>query len=165
VSALVAFGFAFALVAAPPCTPTLPNGTQPPPEVVYSPAFSDGRLAEAYRAGRTKPDKHFHGNGEIWTTLSSDGRYVMSRSRLAADGTIGFKMLWYLAHPGPMTLSARRLDATAAAAVTSVGDALGEPRFHSSGVVFPSAGCWEVSARTRGSTLTFVMDVAIEGLP
>ena len=34
-------------VAAATCTPTIPNGSQPPDEVLYSPAFSEGRLAEA----------------------------------------------------------------------------------------------------------------------
>ena len=140
------------------CTPTIPNGTQPPPEVLYSPEFSEGRLAEAYRAGHTKPDPHLHGNGALWTVLTSDGRYLAPRSQVERDGSIGTKLPWWMARPGDMTLSARRLDAAAPAAKTSVGDST-EPRFHPSGIWFPTTGCWEVTARTRGKTLTLVIDV------
>ncbi|MEA2785736.1 MAG: hypothetical protein QOF71_1840 [Candidatus Eremiobacteraeota bacterium] len=145
-------------VAAMTCRPTIPNGSQPPPEVLYSPEFSEGRLAEAYHAGRTRPDPHLHGNGVLWTVLTSDGRYLAPRSQVERDGAIGTKLPWWMARPGDMTLSARRLDAAAPPAKTSVGNST-EPRFHSSGIWFPTTGCWEVTARTRGSALTVVIDV------
>ena len=145
-------------VAATTCTPTIPNRSQPPPEVLYSPEFSDGRAAAAYRAGRTTPDPHLHGNGALWTELTPDGRYLAPRSQIERNGSIGLKLPWWTARPGDIALSARRVDATAAPAKTSVGNST-EPRFHSSGIWFPTTGCWEVTARTRGSTLKVVVDV------
>ncbi|HWT05488.1 MAG TPA: hypothetical protein VN224_07005 [Xanthomonadales bacterium] len=159
---IAALGLAIGL-ASFTCTPTRPNGTQPPDEVVYSEAFNDGELAAAYRAGRTRPDPHFHGNGAIWTGLPFDGRYRLGRMFLTPEGSIRYKFGWYMAGPDALTVSARRLDADAAPARWVIGTAGGEPRMHPSNVFFPTPGCWEITASTPGSApLTFVIELQLK---
>jgi hypothetical protein len=40
-----------------------------------------------------------------------------------------------------------------------VPDGYGDRGFHSSGVYFPTSGCWEVTGTVGSATLTFVMFV------
>ena len=59
-----------------------------------------------------------------------------------------------------MVITGRRLDAPAppmpVITLRGVPDGYGKTGFHPSGLIFPSAGCWEVTAKVGDARLTFV---------
>jgi hypothetical protein len=60
------------------CPVTLPNGDRPP---------------------RQPPNVPWYGNGFLWAGLASAGVYSVSPDRVAADGSIGNKLLWVTTPP------------------------------------------------------------------
>lgn len=124
------------------CPVTLPNGMTPPSEV---------------------PDPSYHGNGTIWTALWPEGIVVFrpgGSGAISPDGSLGMKWPWWRSIEGPVTIDAVRLDGQAPPMQTTVlrgpEDGYGRTGFHPSGLVFPSPGCWEVTARVQDASLTFV---------
>ena len=124
------------------CPVTLPNGMTPPKEV---------------------PDPSYHGNGTIWTALWPDGIVVFrpgGSGTINPDGSLGIKWPWWRSIEGPMILDATRLDAPAPRMQTNVlrglDDGYGTTGFHPSELLFPTPGCWEVTATVQDATLSFV---------
>ena len=136
------------------CAVTAPNHNAPP-EAVLS------------KAAAPRDNPLIHGNDAIWTSLWPDGAVVFKSGGpgfVLADGSLKMKFLWLLATDGPLTVSGRRLDAEARPLTTEMpNDFLGKG-FQPSYLIFPTAGCWEVTARANGSTLTFVTTVVTQGL-
>lgn len=116
--------------AAPPeqCVPTRANGRHP---AVSDPAGTN------------------HGNRWLWVGIPGDGRVVVSRgwANVQANGTIEMKLPWWRGRTGRLTISGRRLDASAAPLAAHVPSGYGARGFQSSGVVFASDGCWKVTGR------------------
>ncbi len=127
------------------CPVTLPNANRPPGQP------------------RTVP---WYGNGLLWAGVASDGVYAVSPDRVAADGSIGNKLLWVTTPPWRApTVSGERLDSSApplralGANRGSFSDAA-NPSFMTP-VVFAAAGCWRVSARLGDVSLTYVVNVVV----
>ena len=109
-----------------------------------------------------------HGNGEIRVQLTwSDG--VLRAGRLPSggytavvnpDGSIYTKLGWWRGVPGVFSITGRRLDRPAPPLRVSLSRAsyptIG---FIPSGLTFPTAGCWRLSARQGAGRLTFVVMV------
>ena len=102
-----------------------------------------------------------YGNGKLWACfLPLDGRWVISKRIWKTNG-LRNKFGWWTPVPVPVTMEGHKwgmpqmkvLDA-------SVGMDLDQPKFHPSVLVFPTAGCWQITGRTRDSKLTFVVEVA-----
>jgi hypothetical protein len=69
------------------------------------------------------------------------------------------KFGWWRALPGPkLTIEGRRLDAEAPPLRASIPDGYGA-QFQATGIIFPTPGCWEVTGRAGGASLTFVTRV------
>ena len=123
------------------CPATLPNGSVPPDTTADFWGSSDS-----------------HGNGKLWTLLWPYGVVVAPDEWIEKDGSIGVKWPWYRGVPGKLKIEGRRLDATAPPlrADLSTADSYGESGFQPSGIYFSTEGCWEVTGKVGGATLTFV---------
>ena len=73
------------------------------------------------------------------------------------------KFLWLLATDGPLAVSGRRVDGEARRLTAEMPQSFVGAGFQPSYLIFPTAGCWEVTATANGSTLTFVTLVATQG--
>jgi hypothetical protein len=102
----------------------------------------------------------FHGNGKIWTYTWDDDTVTFNGKVgfVGRDGSLKMKFFWLLATAGPLTVSGKRLDASAAPLRAEFTPIVGQG-FQPSYLIFPTPGCWEVSASANGSTFTFVTRV------
>jgi hypothetical protein len=139
------------------CPVTRPNGVQPP--------------ESANIFGRGNGD---YGTGALWTSLWvwGEGVVLVPETHVNADGSLGpMKWPWWRGVPGPLVVTGRRLDAPAPPlqAFAAGGERIdrtpepsafevrySESAFHPTGLVFPTGGCWEITARVGEHTLTFV---------
>jgi hypothetical protein len=128
------------------CPVTVPNGSKPP---------------------RQPRSVSWYGNGLLWAAwLSPDGIFAVPPERVSADGSIGTKLFWVTSPPQRApAISGQRVDGLAPPLRM-----LGANRGSFSGalnpswatpVVFPTAGCWRVTARVRDLSLAYVVDVVV----
>jgi hypothetical protein len=101
------------------------------------------------------------GNGKLWVGgLWPRGVIHAGPEFVARDGSVGMKFGWWRAAAGKLQITGRRLDAAAPPVRANVPDGYGDTGFQSSGVDFPTEGCWEVTGTlptTRLSFVTFVV--------
>jgi hypothetical protein len=86
-----------------------------------------------------------------------------SYGRVRPDGSYVVKFPWTRGVPGRLVITGRQLDGDAAALRARVPDGYGRTGFQSSAVIVPTPGCWEVTGRVGGASLTFVTEVATAG--
>jgi hypothetical protein len=115
-----------------PCPITHPNGSRPP-----GPTFG----------------AEFHGNGSIWVG-TWDSNIVVWKTD--PGGAITAKFGWWRGVPGRLRIEGHRLDAASPPLVSNVPDGYGDSGFQSSGITFPTEGCWRVTGRVGEASLTFV---------
>lgn len=97
------------------------------------------------------------GNEALWVGGLGEGGAIVVDSRFVhSDGSIGWKLGWWRIASGKMTITGRRLDGRAPPVRALVPDGYGDSGFQSSGVDFPTEGCWEITGAVSSSTLTFV---------
>jgi hypothetical protein len=120
------------LAGVDPCPITHPNGSKPPGSTFGS---------------------EFHGNGSIWVGVW-DSNVVVWKAE--ADGSVTAKVGWWRGVPGKLRIDGRRLDNAAPPLVGHVPDGYGDSGFQSSGITFPTAGCWQVTGHVGEASLTFV---------
>jgi len=129
------------------CPVTIPNGNRPP---------------------RQPRNLSWYGNGLLWAALSytPDGVYTVPQDRVGADGSIGAKLFWVTSPPSRVpTVTGQRLDAPApplqfnGAVQGSFSGAI-NPSW-ATRLLFPSAGCWRLTARVRDVSLTYVVNVVV----
>lgn len=63
---------------------------------------------------------------------------------------------------GGLTIEGRRLDASAPLLEAQIPEGYGDTGFQASVIVFPTEGCWAVTARAGEASLTFVTLVVAE---
>jgi len=125
----------------PNCPVTLPTSDPPP--------------------GHVKPTEPiYHENGELWTVLWPNGQVIFEPGGagfVLPDGSLGMKWAWIPTGPGELTVTGWRLDGAAPPAWADIGEGFidGE-RFFPTYMMFPTAGCWEVTGRVGTASLTFV---------
>jgi len=99
-----------------------------------------------------------YGNGSLWVGgLWPRGVVILTRDDVGPDGRLSMKFGWYRLTNGYLTITGRRLDASAppASGLTFPGS-YGLTGFNASGVIFPTDGCWQVTGRVGRVALTFV---------
>lgn len=141
------------LTASAPCAVTRPNQKGPPDAVLSKAALP--------------VDPAFYGNDALWTSLWPDGAVVFKKGGVGSilpDGSLRMKFLWLLATDGPLTVTGRRLDGEARALTAEIPAGFLGKGFQPSYLIFPTVGCWEVTATANGSTLAFVTTVVTQGL-
>jgi hypothetical protein len=127
------------------CPVTLPNGSRP---------------------ARQPQSVSWYGNGRLWAGLSADGTYSVPREQVAADGSIGNKLLWVTTPAwAKPTVTGERIDADAPALRAlrvNTGSFQGDfDPSHMTPVSFPTPGCWRLTARLGDVSLTYVVRVAV----
>jgi hypothetical protein len=95
------------------------------------------------------------GQGAVWTIRSA-----IEVAPRPQSGQWYLKFPWFLRPPGIPTITGRRLDGegTFSANANLAYDSSGT--WTVSGLTFSAPGCWEVTARYRGSALTVTIDFA-----
>lgn len=73
-------------------------------------------------------------------------------------GEPGIKTGWFRPAGAPLEITARRLDGTAPPFHAEVPCCY-PTRFQATGLYFPTAGCWQVTAQATTSELSFVVHV------
>ena len=126
------------------CPLTRPNGSNPPRQ-----------------RGPGQASPLSHGNGRLWVELYRRGVIRPANyGRALPNGTIAVKFPWTRGVEGRLTITGRRLDAPAPPARARIPKGYGRTGFQSTAVLFPTTGCWEVTGRVAGASLTFVTRVA-----
>jgi hypothetical protein len=96
-----------------------------------------------------------YGNGKLWVGgLFTGGEIEVGSDFFGPTG--GAKFGWWRAVPGTLKITGRRLDGAAPPLRANVPDGYGDRGFQSSGVYFPTPGCWEVTGAMATTSLTFV---------
>jgi hypothetical protein len=104
-----------------------------------------------------------YGNGKLWVGgLWPDGVIAAAPEFVDSDGAVDMKFGWWRGVSGDLKITGRRLDASAPPARGVVPEGYGETGFQASGVIFPTAGCWEITGQVGTTTLTFVTFVVKE---
>jgi hypothetical protein len=121
------------------CPVTLPNGRVPPGE---------------------RPSPQHHGEGEFYTALWATGVVLANRTEPYSSfpaGWLEMKWPWHRPQAGAsLEVSGVRIDGPAEPLGVSIPDGYRE-RFQASTLGFPSEGCWEITAKSSGQTLRFVV--------
>jgi len=139
------------------CPVTIPNRTMPPT-----------RVMDNFMAGfkGTPPPGFFdtlHGNGMLWTWIhgfwNPETAMVHIPANMDSDGSLRIKYLWLAAADGQITIEGRKLDHGSSRVRVELFRGASNAGLMPSGLVFPAVGCWEVTAKTGGSTLTFTTSV------
>jgi hypothetical protein len=116
---------------------------------------------EALMAAGIQRTELLYGSDVIATTLWPDGTVVFrpdgSGTRMP-DGSLRMKFLW-IKDKRPLSVTGRRLDGAAPPLRFEPTPGFEYERFQPSYLLFPKAGCWEVTAKLQQSTLTFVTRV------
>ena len=99
--------------------------------------------------------------GRLWVAFGpTGGVYRVPPFNVAQDGSLGVKFAWQKGPGvrGPVTVQARRLDGPAPPVRRRISTrGYGPTGLLASGIAFPTPGCWSVTARAGGATLTFVL--------
>ena len=81
---------------------------------------------------------------------------------VASDGALGMKFGWTRGTRGKLNVAGHRLDGVAAPLRLEANNGYGDIGFQASYLIFPSPGCWEVSAQVgtrEDSKITFITKV------
>jgi hypothetical protein len=95
----------------------------------------------------------------MWTVLVPDG---IVRDTPHRDGSIREKFPWWRGAGvrGRLGITGRRLDAPGPPLRADIPGGYGLTDFQATGLIFPTAGCWRVTATAGDATLSFVTLVA-----
>jgi hypothetical protein len=105
-----------------------------------------------------------YGNRYVAVNIWSRGRLVASRGgqtwgQITPDGSIWAKVGWWRAVPGRLHILGERLDASAPPLKAWVPAGYGSTGFQSTGLMFPTPGCWRVAGSVAGHELELVVRV------
>ena len=135
------------------CDVTLPNGAVPPERV----------LQQAGLPAKPSPEQWpLFGTGTIWVSLWRDGTVTFRQGGpgfVEPDGALKMKFFWLLATDGPLSVSGKRLDGKAPALRSEIPTGFVGAGFQPSYLIFPTPGCWRITAQANGSELSFVTRV------
>jgi hypothetical protein len=101
-----------------------------------------------------------HGNEALVTWLWPAGKVVFKPGgpgSVLSDGALSMKFGWWRRLSGPLTLEGRRVDGDAPAMRSSIPSGYGDHGFQSTALIFPTPGCWQVTGRVGGGSLTLVV--------
>lgn len=120
------------IAAVDSCPITRPNGSKPPGSTFGA---------------------EFHGNGALWVGVPPSNVVVREPE---PDGSIMAKVGWWREVSGALRIEGGRIDGPAPPLRVSVPDGYGDTGFQSSGLAFPTGGCWEVRGQVGTASLTYV---------
>jgi hypothetical protein len=100
-----------------------------------------------------------HGNEWLATSVSPNGKVIFRPGGpgcVDEHGALWIKWPWWRNVSGQLQVETSRLDGSGEPLSARVPCCYGASGFQSSGVGFPGAGCWQVTARVGEGTLSFV---------
>jgi len=100
-----------------------------------------------------------YGNDVLQTGLYPEGKVVFRPGGpgwVLSDGALSMKFWWWRLRKGDLTFVGKRLDAPGPPLRADVPCCYSETGFQAVGLIFPTPGCWEVTGRVGGGSLTFV---------
>lgn len=103
-----------------------------------------------------------YGSCALSTGLLEDGTVVFRPGGpgfVLPDRSLSMKFPWWRGVRGKLTIQGRRLDAHAPPLRASIPAGYGEIGFQATALIFPTAGCWEVTGKVGEASLTFVTRV------
>jgi hypothetical protein len=111
--------------------------------------------------GESPSDLH-HGNGELWTALWPEGKVIFKPGgpgEIREDGSLAMKFPWWRGDgiTGQLEISGRGLEEDSSPLEAIIPDGYGDTGFQSTAIVFPSAGCWEITGRVGDAELTVIV--------
>ena len=109
-----------------------------------------------------------YGNATIRVALSPpNGRIVAGRlpgggerATINDDGSVSAKFGWWRNGSGRIRISGRRVDVPNAAPLRAHVPGGYPAGFQATGLTFPTTGCWRVTGRYAGASLTFMVLVS-----
>jgi len=116
-------------------------------------------------AGVKETVPNSYGNSEVSVGpfgLCPDGILVFKPGGagfVTRTGALGMKWGWMRGVPGELRITGRRLDGEAPPLRSEVPSGYGDRGFQASYLIFPTAGCWEVTGSVGQSSVTFVTKV------
>jgi hypothetical protein len=127
-----------------PCSVTMPNGTP-----------ANGQRAPVR-------NNTLHGTESLSVTLTADSTSVFrpgGPGGVLPDGALKIKYPMFRGIEGQIAVQGRRLDAPAAPLRADIPAGYGRIGLQPVSLIFPTAGCWEVTGTIEGASLTFVVRV------
>jgi hypothetical protein len=105
-----------------------------------------------------------YGNRHLGVAMWQRGRLVASRGgqtwgQITPNGSIWAKLGWWRAVPGQLVVQGERLDGRAPPLRAWVPSGYGRSGFQSTGLTFPTVGCWRVVGTVAGHDLELVVRV------
>ena len=137
------------------CAVTIPNGSELP-----------GQLSHHGPSDHSARESGFYGNGKLWTTRWLGGTVEFrpgGPGSIESGGSPGMKFPWWRGVRGKLAIEGRRLDVSAPPLRAIIPEDYGDTGFQSTGLIFPTEGCWEVTGRVGETSLTFVTRVVKVG--
>ena len=114
-------------------------------------------------------DSAVSGTPEFGHYYANEGRAILASAWWTDQpayqpraGEEGIKMGWFRPAGETLEISGARIDAEAPPLVAEVPCCY-PTRFQATGLIFPTEGCWQISARAGVETLEFVLWVEAEG--
>ena len=104
----------------------------------------------------------FHGSGTLVTQLWPDGTIVFAPNGpgfVLEDGALSMKFPWWRGERGSFRIEGRRIDGDAPPLRSHIPSGYGDSGFQATALIFPTAGCWEVTGYLGTGSLTFVTRV------
>jgi hypothetical protein len=137
--------------------------SDPPPRA--APVALAGEGCPGTRPSREPPfpgESFNYGNRYLGAALWRRGRLMASRGgqtwgQIMPDGSIWAKVGWWRAVPGRLHIQGERLDAPAPPLRARVPAGYGSRGFQSTGLIFPTPGCWRIIGRISGHELEIVV--------
>lgn len=140
----------------PPATPQAAAPTPTSAPTVQARSGDACPITKPTQVPPTDTDVFGDGPGAEWYCSPDNELCAVKNGPWSAGG---WKIGWRKPRGASLQVTGRRLDATAPPLRASIPDGY-FGTFQSSGLTFPSAGCWQVEARAAASTLRFVVTVA-----
>jgi hypothetical protein len=98
----------------------------------------------------------YHGDGQLWTVLPPGGVLTAAPIETQPDGSTTRKFPWWRGVRGDLRISGHRLDAGGPSLRAHIPSGYDPTGFQASEIIFPTEGCWEVTAAAGDADLAFV---------
>ena len=130
--------------SASPCPASVPAWAEPP---------EDSAVPDAPGFGRY----FLNADQSIWASAS----WTRDSERHLRVGDRGVKVGWFRPAGAPLEITGQRLDAPSPPLVATIPCCY-PTRFQATSLLFPTGGCWEITAKAAASVLSFVVRVSDE---